>query len=128
MKKIFAALIAVTLILSACGKSAPPDLAGEWKQTNSSSDTSYQIATITQTTIEIYWVADNSKALYWAGTYTPGENTEFSWTSENDHTKTDSAILASGDDTKTFTYKDGKISYDVTALGITTTVELEKSK
>ena len=44
----------------------------------------------------------------------------------NDTEKTDSALLASGDETKTFTYSDGQITYDVTAMGITETVKLEK--
>ena len=36
-----------------------PDLTGEWKQKNSKSDDSYQAATISGDTIEIYWVSDN---------------------------------------------------------------------
>lgn len=33
-------------------------------------------------------------------------------------------MLASSDPTKTFTYADGEISYEVTALGTTVTVRL----
>ena len=36
-------------------------------------------------------------------------------------------MLASGDDTKTFTHKDGVISYQVTAMEVTVTVELNRS-
>lgn len=36
------------------------------------------------------------------------------------------ALLASGDDTKDFTFKDGVISYEASAMGTTTTVKLEK--
>lgn len=37
------------------------------------------------------------------------------------------AILASSDDTKVFTFQDGVISYDVSAMGVTQTVNLEKT-
>ncbi len=106
-----------------------PDLTGEWKQVNSSSDDNYQAATISGDAIEIYWVneEDESKSLYWAGTFVAPETAaEYSWDSENDHEKTDSAILASTDDKKTFTYKDGEISYEASALGTTKTIRLKK--
>lgn len=64
------------------------DLSGGWKQTNSNSEKSYQIAMIANETIEIYWKNedDNSTALYWAGTYaSPATETkEYSWDSVND--------------------------------------------
>ena len=93
-KKILTAMIAAALLamLTACGGTAststdngseqntasqkaeekqPADLTGDWKQVNSSSDDSYQQATISGDTIEIYWVSDNgdSKSLYWAGSF-----------------------------------------------------------
>ena len=34
--------------------------------------------------------------------------------------------MASGDETKVFSYADGQISYDVTALGVTKTLHAEK--
>jgi len=81
-------------------------------------------------TIEIYWqIEDGTTSLYWAGTYdapTSAAN-EYTWESVNDKSRTETALLASGDDTKTFTYKDGVISYSVSIMGVTTTVELERS-
>lgn len=107
------------------------DLFGGWKQTNSNSETSYQIAMIADGTIEVYWKneEDNSTALYWAGTYASPATAadEYSWDSINDKTRTDKALLASGDDKKTFTYKNGIISYSVSAMGMTTTVEISRS-
>ena len=80
--------------------------------------------------IEINWVSDggNTKSLYWAGTYVaPTEPTnDYAWTSENDKEKTGMALLASSDDTKEFTYKDGVISYEASAMGTTKKVELTK--
>lgn len=106
----------------------PVDLAGEWKQTNSNSPDSFQTATITAEAIEVSWNSTDTKSLYWAGTVTVPEDgsTSFTFDSVNDTTKTDSAMLASSDPTKTFTYADGELSYEVTALGTTMTVRLAK--
>lgn len=107
----------------------PADLVGEWVQSNSASADSYQGATIAADTIEINWISetDDTRALYWAGTYeAPTATGAFEWTSQNDTAKTDSAMLASSDPTKTFSYNDDVISYEVTAMGVTKTVELER--
>ena len=108
----------------------PLDLTGEWKQTNSNSADSYQAATISGDTITVNWMndAESTTALYWVGTYiapTDAADT-YSWTSARDVAQTESAILASGDDAKEFTYTGGRLTYNVTALGVTKTVELEK--
>ena len=104
-----------------------PDLEGEWKQTNSNSDDSYQSATIAAGTIEVHWVSSDTKSLYWAGTFqAPTEAGAFSWESANDTAKTEGAMLASGDSTKIFTYDNGEISYEVSAMGTTMTVRLER--
>jgi hypothetical protein len=98
----------------------PVSLEGEWKQTNSDDPERWQKATITGDTIEVSWVADagDTEALYWAGTVeVPAEGESFSFDSVNDTTKTDSAMLASGDETKTFTYENGERSYDGTVQG-----------
>lgn len=139
MKRVFAFVVAVILACSlvACGSSGSsgphakqiPDLTGEWKQTNNDSEASYQSATISGDTIEIYWIgSDDTKSLYWAGSYSAPTTADvpYTWDSQNDHSKTDSAIMASGDDTKTMTYQNGVLSYDVSAMGITKTVKLEK--
>ncbi|MHB1235690.1 MAG: hypothetical protein ACYCZK_08450 [Microbacteriaceae bacterium] len=107
----------------------PADLARDWKQSNSQSSDSYQEATITADTIEINWVSDggDTTSLYWAGTYTPPTKAgSFTWTSTNDTSKTDGALLASGDATKDFSFDGSQISYKVSALGTTTTVKLER--
>ena len=104
----------------------PLSLIGNWEPEELGD--SYQAGFITEDTITIYWISDEgtTASLYWAGTYeAPTEATDsYSWDSENDTDKTDYALLASGDETKTFTYEDGVLSYSVTALGTTTTYEL----
>lgn len=106
---------------------APADLVGEWTQTNSNAEDSYQSATITADAIEVYWVSDggDTKSLYWAGTYVaPTEPGDHAWESANDVEKTSVALLASPSPTKTFALEGDEISYEVTALGTTMTVRL----
>ena len=139
MKKLLIMIVALVMCigLAACGSSdngkepaKPLDLTGTWKQIDGNSDETWQEATIADGTIEINWISDNgeTKSLYWSGTYeAPTESTDdYKWTSKNDKEKTDSALLASGADTKDFTYKDGVISYEASAMGTTTTIKLEK--
>ena len=106
----------------------PTDLTGTWQ--SEENDGSYQEAVISDDRIEINWVSDggDTKSIYWIGTYeAPTEAVdEYSWTSERNKEETDTALLASTDDTKEFTYKDGVISYEASALGTTTTVKLSK--
>ena len=63
----------------------------------------------------------DTKSLYWAGSYVaPNDNTEpYTWDSENDKEKTGSALLASSDDIKAFTYENGELTYSASALGTT---------
>ena len=60
-------------------------------------------------------------------TDTPTEDvTEYTWDSANDTSKTENALMASRDPTKTFTFKDGVLSYELTAMGVTMKVEMSK--
>lgn len=109
---------------------SPADLSGEWQQVNSNSDDSRQVLRILDGIIEVYWFteSDQTLALYWAGSFdAPTDSTEpYSWDSKNDKERTGTALLASGDDVKTFSYENGKLSYSVSVMGETTTVEAEK--
>lgn len=120
----------VATLLCGCSKSSSgtANLTGTWVSQNNNG--SYQEAIISTDSIEINWVSDNgsTKSIYWVGTYeAPTEPvTEYSWTSSRDKEKTDTALLASTDDSKEFTYKNGVLSYQVSAMGTTTTLELKK--
>lgn len=109
---------------------AAPDLAGTWKQTNSGSDDAYQAAVISGDTITVNWVSDggDTESIFWVGTFTPPTDgsSPYTWTSTRDATATDSAMLASTDDSKDFTFEDGEVSYKASLMGTTTTVRLEK--
>ncbi|MEW1980765.1 DUF5067 domain-containing protein [Citricoccus sp. NPDC079358] len=112
-------------------EAAQLDLTGEWEQAGAAGEgnASIQSATIVDDTITVYWINDGEKALYWAGTAELPEGAEGSFTfdSENDTSKTDTALLASSDNTKTFTFEDETLSYEVSALGETWTAELQQT-
>ncbi|MGP9527943.1 MULTISPECIES: hypothetical protein [unclassified Glutamicibacter] len=90
----------------------------------------YQLATIKGDVISIDWVTNNgdTKSIYWVGTFkAPKAGAEsFTWTSQRDQKATDSAIMASGDDSKKFTFINGEISYEAGIMGTTTTMRLSK--
>ena len=145
-RKIFALFLVTILCFSftACGGSESsnsasaskvedvPNLEGTWKQVNSESDTTYHEATISGNEIIINWIdtEGETESLYWAGSFVSPTSTDqpYTWESENDTSKTDTALLASGDATKTFTYEDGQIVYKASALGTTKTIRLEKEE
>ena len=155
MKKLVTILaLGAALSLTACGSVAQPDaapakqpaadapaaeapapepldLAGTWKSIDGeASGNNYQQAVITADTISIDWIdeAEGTAMVYWVGTFDaptePGDT--WKWTSVRDAAATDTALLASSDDTKQFEYKNGQLSYELTMMGETTTLHLEK--
>lgn len=143
MKKIVALMLTLIVALAfvACGdgKEAkketpkePYNLEGEWKQVNSETDDAWQSAIIKDGTITVNWVTDNgdTTSLYWAGTYeAPTKySKEYKWDSQNDKEQTEAALLASEDDTKEFTYDGKQLTYQVSIMGTTSKVKLERVK
>ena len=136
MKRLLVILLAAlpALVLGGCRQSTasaePPDLTGNWVQVNGEATNFYQIATITEDTVECYWRLNSTgeEFLYWAGTFTPPEDgTEpYTWTSENNLEKALTSNWAERDETKTFTYKDGKLSYNVSMAHLRMTYALER--
>lgn len=108
-----------------------PDLVGEWQQSNAASEDAYQQATITADVITIEWVSDggDTRAIYWVGTFEAPIDASgaYTWTSVRDAAATDSALLASTADSKDFTFEGDTISYEVSAVGTTTVVDLKKN-
>lgn len=135
MKKkiaLFLSALFICAIVVGCGASSPAsstapeeplDLTGNWEEKDAGD--SYQAGYIKDGQIVIYWVSNggDTKALYWAGSYiAPTEYAEtYTWDSVNDTEQTGKALLASGDEVKTFTYENGEITYSASALGVTTT-------
>ncbi len=146
MKKISAFILPLllTFSLSACGNSSTENkpqttestasekinLEGNWKQTNASPEEDYQTAAINNGIIEIKVVnkKDNTTSVYWSGTYTTPElkNGVYTWASENNLSKNESPLVASSEDSKTFYYANGVISYESSYLGAEKTIKFEK--
>ena len=121
-------MAALCLLLTACGGSndyvPPPDLTGKWGQMPHDGANWYFIANITEDVIKIEWYQPTYHEiyLYWEGTFTPPTDGKepYSWDSTTLHTveELESSNLfnrATREQTKTFTYKDGKISFLVTS-------------
>ncbi|SDS11292.1 hypothetical protein SAMN04489860_0823 [Paraoerskovia marina] len=105
-----------------------PDLSGVWDTVDA--DGPQQQAVISGSTITINWLSDDTSdpMLYWAGSFeAPSSTGSYSWSSANDHGQTDTALLASSDESKEFSYAEGQINYEVSALGETSTVTLEQT-
>lgn len=98
---------------------------GTWTQTDES-DTATMVATINDGVIEININAPDSSALYWKGTWPamPTGDTQ-TITSVADREALDASMLGSQSDTKTFSYKDDKLSFEFQALGVKRTLHLK---
>ena len=108
----------------------PLNLDGTWVQTNNSGDIAYHEATIAGEVMTIDWVneEDESRSIYWIGTFPIPETTDdaYTWTSVRDQEATASALLSAQVDSKDFAYENGEIVYEMTALGTTKTIRLER--
>ena len=110
----------------------PLDLTGNWAQKEKEGSDSFQAGYIEDGIIELFWIMDggDTHMLYWSGSYVAPTSTEdeYTWESVNDKIKTDSALMASTQDSKTFKYKNGELSYDVSIMGESGTITLVKSE
>lgn len=109
----------------------PLDLTGNWAQKGKEGSDSFQAGYIADGIIELFWISEGGEnhMLYWSGSYEAPTSAEdvYTWESVNDKIKTDSALMASSDDTKIFDYKNGEISYEVSIMGQTGTITLVRS-
>lgn len=135
---IAVALVMPIITLSACGNSEtspavtesvvteepvePLDLTGLWVQEDAGE--SYMAADIKDDTIGVFFIleGDDTPWTYWVGTYTaPTDDKDaYDWTSES--TYGGSGMLASSDDEKDFSYKNGKLQCKVSIQGTTNDV------
>jgi len=145
---ILALTLSLCLALTACGgnsgedskeegpyqeepsEPSAPDLSGEWRTIASTEDDTGMGAYIDGEKIEVYWLipSENMTALYWAGSFSAPESAEepYKWTSNADKDRNSSALMASTDDTKDFTYDGGTLTCSVTAFGVTQEMEFQK--
>ena len=132
------ALLAATIAIVHSRRPDPallpaPDLTGDWKQPGDSEW--YHIATIEGDTIEVWYYlpSEDLRELYWSGTFVPPENgaEPYQWESHNHYTEEDLGIRheyrrTSREPVKTFTYREGRLTYIVTAGHLQMTFGLEK--
>lgn len=122
-------VIATTAVLLSSGPNneAPMSFNGAW---SANINDSKMHAIITGGTIEINWVNNDVQALYWKGTFPTPLNAKvgdtFDILSTGDTDTMGTSLMASQDTTKMFTYKDHKLHFKLTVMGVQTTVHLEK--
>ena len=109
------------LFLASCAEeevpAEPPDLVGFWQQPNIENAAYFHRAIVTEDTISVYWYEPESDTtrLFWAGSFIPPQDgaEPYVWDSVNDLERAKKSRMALRDETKPFTYEDGKITYAV---------------
>ena len=118
LKKIAFALLLAALLCCGCGETKnpgpAPNLEGHWTQT-SPPPRFYQTAVISGGEIEVFWhlTEDGSEYLYWSGSFEPPKNGKepYTWVSNNNFARAATDPHCRREETLTFTYKEGKISF-----------------
>jgi len=87
-------------------------------------------ATILENDIEITWKNEESSALYWKGTFPTPLNAHlgdmFTVKSVGNTEAMGQSLLGSQDEFKVFTYENRLLKFQMTVMGVTQTVSLEK--
>lgn len=81
-------------------------------------------AEITASEITIYIVGNDTKSLYWTGTFPDGADKV---KSAGDTDAMSESMLGSQDSEKTFTVDDDKISFEMSMMGTTKTIHLKRA-
>lgn len=89
------------------------DLTGQWV-TESSDDGTMMVANIEGGAVSVFYIIadDDTPWTYWVGTYDAPTTDEDAWSWTSTSTYTGNGLMASGDDTKDFSYKNGALSFD----------------
>lgn len=141
MRKILALLAVVVSIftLASCvhthGASSnknPASLVGEWHQSNSNPN-GWFTASISGESIQVTMRGRDSSTIYWMGSFDTSHRptNKFKVVSLPDpdaRYTMKKSLMASTDSQKTFTYKNGDLSFEYSALGSSTTVHMHKTK
>ena len=133
-----AAIIVAIFALVACGnthatstssKKNSISMVGQWTQINTNS-AGWMTASISGDSIQVNLVGRDSSSIFWMGTFngTHKYAGSFKVTSIGDQDAMKWAIMASSEKTKTFSYKNGVLSYQFSMGGSSTIVHLKKTK
>jgi hypothetical protein len=130
MFKKFLALLSLLFFVTACGNAhetpkaaTPTDLIGHWHQTKGMHDETMD-ADITSDTIRIHLTMGDSTGVYWIGSFDPNRAISGAVISLGDTDAMSTQLYASNEKTKTFTYKNGDLSYEFSIMGISSTIHL----
>lgn len=122
------AMLALVLALAACGEAeaeTPSPYEGTWTVVDNSNGIDL-VATIEGDHIEIDWLLESNQSdLYWKGTFPTEEGAEL--VSHADTKALDNSVMGSGAEAKIFRIEDGELHFELTALGHTQTIRLERT-
>jgi hypothetical protein len=102
----------------------PVVLAGKWHQSSPPDGMSFD-AQISDDSIQIMVKMDGSEGIYWLGSFDPNVIAG-TIESQGDSDAMALEIFASQESFKTFTYKDGTLSFQFSMLGISQTIQLTR--
>lgn len=110
----------------------PKSMVGTWYQTNKmKSGITMQASVSLGGTIQIDMKAGDSSNIYWMGSFEYDEDpqTDFNTLSQADSDAQKvmaGSLFGSQDSKKSFTYKNGELSYEFTMMGVDKTIHLEQ--
>jgi len=130
MKKYVLVLLALIIVLlSGCAAvpatSAPEpvSLSGDWSYDSEGFSFSGEVV---GDEITLNLIAQDSTGLYWTGTFASEATDGEVITSDADTDALAVSLFGSSDPTKDFTFKDGKLTFEFTIMGTTSTVALSQ--
>jgi hypothetical protein len=103
--------------------SLPENLNGKWHQTKGMKGVTMD-AVITGDSIQVNMTLDDSTGPFWMGSF--DQSRQPAIISIGDVDAMANKIFASNETTKTFTYKNGDLSFDFSMMGVHTTVHMSK--
>lgn len=113
-------------LLTGCAQPSstePVDLTGDWSY---SSDSVNFEANVEGDEIQINLIMDNSEGLYWTGSFSKDALNGDTIISHADVEALDASLLGSGDEQKTFLFKDGTLVFSFTIVGTTQDIVLKR--
>lgn len=107
---------------------APLTLDGHYHQTKNDIRNTSMSADISGNTIRIEMTLNGEKGHYWVGSFNPGDDItkSFEVVSNVNSDELSGSLFRSKDQTKTFTYQDGDLSFEFTIRGMKTVVHLSR--
>ena len=118
MVRIIFVVALFAAMLTACGTAEARGYEGTWK-----SDDGTFVAQIKNKQIVINLHADGDTALYWKGTFGYGSPVIIS---KADTEALDGALFGSQDKTKQFVYRNHRLRFRMSMMGVTRTISLKK--